>query len=225
MKIKYWADVKILKVVENLKIEPKHPTNKLIKWVQIERLTPDQILDDKLMHELAKGEIPEELISGELVLIKDCVREPDIAKSAKQDLINSKLRPAKAEEYERWLEGYINGKNSKKLQLQQYDYNFKQFNDDFFVAKKDFTLPAIIRYDVKNIYITGLLKPNSLNIIVPEDVKFCGGALGDCMLYFMKGFTTLSNAPYMPVYEDTRLPNLPQKFIQPDYLTELVRWF
>lgn len=101
-----------------------------------------------------------------------------------QGLLKGKTRPAKVEDYKKWLAGFMK-KGSESTHF--YNYPMKGSLDDWLVATADFELVP-------------LYGANSLHIIVLNGVKFKGGDLGHTELYFMDRFE--KQASWVPVYTD-----------------------
>lgn len=87
------------------------------------------------------------------------------------------LRRAKPNDYLKWLTGYLQ-KGGEISHV--YLYNMP---DRFYVATGDFDMQPL------------LYGAQSVSIIIPENIKFNGGNLGHCELYFMKDFTTNGIVP------------------------------
>lgn len=99
------------------------------------------------------------------------------------------LRPATAQDYKKWLLGYVN--RGGKIQ-NFHDYLMRDCDlENMWVAKKDFHLAPI----------TG---NKSLVIIIPRSNKFLGGELGHNVLLFMDGYRTNPDPAWMVgTYTDT----------------------
>jgi len=101
----------------------------------------------------------------------------------KQSHIMPKLRTARASDYVAWLQGFL---ASGGELTHYYDYNLPS---DFYVAQED-------------IELIPLYGAASLSIIFPRGVKYLGGGLGHCNLYFMEDFGQLGG--WIPVYNNTK---------------------
>lgn len=86
--------------------------------------------------------------------------------SWKKESLLPHLKPATAEDYTRWLRGYMERGGSI---THCYDYDL--LPDEFYVAQSDFALIPLYGVD-------------AVHIIVPHGVRFLGGELGHCTLYF-----------------------------------------
>lgn len=93
------------------------------------------------------------------------------------------LKEASVEDYKKWLKGYI--QQGGKI-THVYDYNMPK---EFYIATKDFEMYP-------------LFGANSINVIVPRNVKFLGGDLGHCNLYFEDGYRNEGNL--VPIYKDIK---------------------
>jgi len=119
-----------------------------------------------------------------------------IAEIAKQDkehqerlkradrVFKGKLRQARIEDYRNWLAGFLE-KGGKPTHC--YDYPMERGLDEWKVALNDFQ-------------IVPLFGTESLNIIVPDEIKFLGGEPGHNNLYFMDSFSCFG--VWVPVYSD-----------------------
>ena len=94
------------------------------------------------------------------------------------------LRPAPFKDYHRWLIGYVE-RGGKPTHY--YDYDTP--SGETFIAFADFDLGD------------GLYGASSINIIIPEGIRFIGGNQGHCNLYYMDGFR--HSGHFVPVYKDT----------------------
>jgi len=110
------------------------------------------------------------------------VRGPSIQEI--RDMSGFKLRHATAEDYKRWLAGYL---RSGRKPTHSYGYPMERTLDEFYVALDDFELAP-------------LRGANAIHIIVPKGIKFLGGELGSTGLYFMDGFE--NKGGWVPVYDD-----------------------
>ena len=93
-----------------------------------------------------------------------------------------KLRLASVNDYTKWLKGYFLG-GGKITHV--YDYDMPK---DFYVATKNFKMSPSYGSE-------------SFNIIVPRDIKFLGGELGHCKLYFEDGY---KNTGDVPIYKNIK---------------------
>jgi len=100
-------------------------------------------------------------------------------------VLRRRLRPAHRKDYEAWLSGYLaTGEQS----THHYPYAFSVA--EFYVATEDFVMRE-------------LYGSNAISVIVPSDVRWLGGQLGHCNLYFMDDFHTRSEGfTFVPRYED-----------------------
>lgn len=97
------------------------------------------------------------------------------------------LRPASAEDYQRWLNGYK--ANGGEISTR---YPYPVPTDRFYVALRDFQLPE-----------QGLHGANYVSIIIPPNVRLLGGAVGHCDLFYEEGFTCADRgAPFVPAYSN-----------------------
>jgi len=87
-------------------------------------------------------------------------------------------------DYIKWMKGYLE-KGGKPTH--HHDSNMPWGRGGFLVAKCDFELD-------------GECGANACNIIVPEGVKFLGGDMGHCNLYFMEDFSVKGGC--VPTYND-----------------------
>jgi hypothetical protein len=95
-----------------------------------------------------------------------------------------KLIEATPEDYLKWLSGFFeNGGKPTHF----YDYPM----DDFYVAKEDF-------------YCKPLYGASSINIIVPESVKYLGGKTGHNNIYLMDGFQYEGWGLFVPIFSNTK---------------------
>ncbi len=108
----------------------------------------------------------------------------------KEQRLLPKLREARPEEYEKWLEGHL----AKGFDdAERADCSFDEC--EFYVAEEDFILRPLSRAE-------------AVHILIPEDVEFCGGDIGASDLYCMR--TYLHKGDWVPVfpgmgsYEDSR---------------------
>jgi len=95
-----------------------------------------------------------------------------------------KVRAATMEDYKQWLAGYLRNGNNP---THSYNFPMERVLDEFWVAKQDFK-------------ISPLHGAQAIKIIVPEDTKFLGGALGHSNLYFIDGFK--NKGGLVPIYNN-----------------------
>lgn len=100
-----------------------------------------------------------------------------------------KVRPATAEDYSKWVEGFM-----EKGGKPEYYCNtpITDATDIFLVAKKDFTVPK-------------LYGAQAVNLIIPKDINIDAesGELGHSTLYFMKDFSITGKSKSVKIYSDT----------------------
>ncbi|MDY6966736.1 MAG: hypothetical protein SVM80_12370 [Halobacteriota archaeon] len=97
-------------------------------------------------------------------------------------VLKQNLRRATEVDYVEWLFGYI--QNGGKP-THYYDYELPR--RDFYVATQDFE-------------IRPLYGSSSVSIIVPKNINFLGGELGNNKIYLLKGYECLGG--WVPVYKD-----------------------
>jgi hypothetical protein len=104
-------------------------------------------------------------------------KEVENAEKNVEELLKSKLKKATAEDYNRWLKGYIcNGG-----QPHYVDHPF--YANNMYIATEDFE-------------ISPLYGASKIDIIVPEGIKFLSGELGHIELYFEADHTCTTICPY-----------------------------
>lgn len=111
--------------------------------------------------------------------------EEEIAKMA------SAFRPATASEYIEWLCGYL-AEGGEITHV----YNYPMRPDGFVMAIRNFTT-------------NGECGSRSLNIIVPAGVYHLDGRLGHNNLYFMDGFRTDDESPFIPAHSNPEFDRVP----------------
>lgn len=95
-------------------------------------------------------------------------------------LLRGKLRHAGVEDYKKWFKGY---KDRRGVPMPVYDRPIKKSDlRDLYVAVDDFE-------------IVPLFGSRAIRIIVPADVRFLGGDLGETVLYFEDGYWHNGFAP------------------------------
>lgn len=109
-----------------------------------------------------------------------------------------RLRYAKAKDYREWLKGYVSiggtpthNQGSMKISMKgEFGYDRRAW----FVAKEDFRLIP---------YNNAGLSSALLSIIVPKGVRFLGGELVNCELYFMNGYVYRTVNHEIQIYNNT----------------------
>jgi hypothetical protein len=103
-----------------------------------------------------------------------------------RDMSGRKLTHATAEDYLKWLAGYL---KRGGMPTNLNDYPMSRAIDRFYVAEEEFMSAPLYR-------------DNSISIIVPKGVKYLGGNPGQNQIYFMKGFER--KGLWVPVFSDTK---------------------
>jgi hypothetical protein len=93
------------------------------------------------------------------------------------------LRRANRADYTQWLESFVGAGNTP---THYYSYPFSRWNS-FYVATKDFELAPLYGAD-------------SINIIVPDDIKILGGSPGHNNIFCYNGYKHRGS---VPVFSDT----------------------
>ncbi|GAH52097.1 unnamed protein product [marine sediment metagenome] len=110
-------------------------------------------------------------------------KESNERRKEANELLKGKLRQARVKDYKNWLAGFLKGFKPTHC----YDYPMERGLDEWKVALSDFRIVPLFGTD-------------SLNIIIPNGIKFLGGELGHSNLYFMDGFSHLGG--WVPIYSD-----------------------